>query len=70
MKSDIGNMENRLRVLEEKLEYQDYTMDTLNDVLVTQQRQISKLEDEVHSLRQKMDVLYDDSDGEQPVSTV
>lgn len=70
MKGDSGNVESRLRVLEEKLEYQDYTMDKLNDVLVTQQRQVDKLEDEVHSLRQKIDVLYDDSDGEQPVSVL
>ena len=35
----------RLQVLEEKFEYQDQTIETLNDVIIGQQRQISSLEE-------------------------
>lgn len=35
----------RLQVLEEKFEYQDQTIETLNDVIIEQQKQINSLEE-------------------------
>lgn len=65
MINDAGKTDDRLTILEEKLEYQDYTMEKLNDVIITQQRQLDKLEGEMLSLRKKFDVVYAEVDATQ-----
>ncbi len=45
-------IENRLRVLEEGFEYQDRTVETLNQVLIEQQALIDKLQEELGKLRE------------------
>ncbi len=42
-KSALDEMEKRLRNLEEKFEYQDRTIDALNDVIIEQQSQLDAL---------------------------
>lgn len=41
----------RLQFLEEKFEYQERTIDALNDVILDQQTQINNIEDQVQRLR-------------------
>jgi SlyX protein len=69
MTNDTGKNADRLTILEEKLEYQDYTMEKLNDVIITQQRQLDKLEGEMLSLRKKFDVVYTDTEAKRQSSS-
>ena len=62
MTNDAGKNTDRLTIMEEKLEFQDYTMEKLNEVIITQQRQLDKLEGEMLSLRKKFDVVYAEMD--------
>jgi uncharacterized coiled-coil protein SlyX len=39
---------------EEKLEYQEYTMEKLNEVILSQQNQLDKLEENLVLLREKL----------------
>lgn len=48
------NLESRIQVLEEKYEYQDRTVEMLNQVLIQQQQQIEQLRDELERLKQQM----------------
>jgi SlyX protein len=69
MKTQSESIEKRMIVLEEKLEYQDYTLEKLNEVIIAQQNQIDKLENELARLREKMeanDLEVDESGGEPP----
>lgn len=45
MKNTEQKIDKRLQVLEEKFEYQDQIIETLNDVIIGQQRQINSLEE-------------------------
>lgn len=65
MTNETGKNADRLTIMEEKLEYQDYTMEKLNEVIITQQRQLDKLEGEMLSLRKKFDVAYAEADLKQ-----
>ena len=65
MNDDTGKNADRLKIMEEKLEYQDYTMEKLNEVIITQQRQLDKLEGEMLSLRKKFDIAYAETEGKQ-----
>ncbi|MFV0435980.1 MAG: SlyX family protein [Desulfopila sp.] len=49
-----NDIRDRLRILEEKYEYQDDTVETLNQVIIGQQAQIARLEEELDSLRQAL----------------
>ena len=40
----------RLQILEEKFEYQDRTIETLNDVIIEQQAQINAMEEAIEKL--------------------
>jgi SlyX protein len=40
----------RLQLLEEKFEFQESTIDTLNEVIIDQQVQLSKLEEKIKRL--------------------
>ena len=42
----------RIRILEEKFEYQDHTVETLNQVIIRQQAQIDTLQEELNKLRE------------------
>ncbi len=55
MDKKSAGVENRMIILEEKLEYQDYTLEKLNDVIIAQQNQIDKLEDKLSRLKEKME---------------
>jgi len=41
----------RMQLLEEKFEYQDQTIETLNDVIIEQQNQINALEENLAKLQ-------------------
>lgn len=57
----------RLRVLEEKFEYQEQTIDSLNDVIIDQQKQLTELSDQIHILKSQMSASQDEnSQGEDP----
>lgn len=47
-----SELENRIRILEEKHEYQDHTVEALNQVIIRQQAQIDALQEEVSKLRE------------------
>jgi len=70
MTNDAGSNTDRLTIMEEKLEFQDYTMEKLNEVIITQQRQLDKLEGEMLSLRKKFDVVYAETDAKQQKSSL
>lgn len=42
----------RIRNLEEKFEYQDHTVETLNQVIIRQQAQIDTMQEELKKLRE------------------
>lgn len=69
MEKQSESIEHRLIALEEKLEYQDYTVEKLNDVIVAQQKQIDKLEVELARLQEKMEAnhLELDDSGKEPL---
>ncbi len=54
MQNGEGKFEQRMTVLEEKLEYQEYTMEKLNEVILSQQNQLDKLEENLVLLREKL----------------
>lgn len=57
----------RLRALEEKFEYQEQTIDSLNEVIIDQQKQLTLLTDQVHALKSQMSATQEDnSPGEDP----
>lgn len=57
----------RLRVLEEKFEYQELTIDTLNDVIIDQQKQLAQLSDQIRILKSQMSATQDEKfQGEDP----
>ena len=47
-----SELDNRIRMLEEKFEYQDRTVEMLNQVLIRQQAQIDKFQEELGKLRE------------------
>ncbi|SDO73098.1 SlyX family protein [Desulforhopalus singaporensis] len=48
MDTEIGR---RLQILEEKFEYQDQTIEALNNVIIDHQQQITKLEEKIVQLQ-------------------
>lgn len=57
-----SELENRIRILEEKHEYQDRTVEMLNKVIIEQQAQIDKMQEELVKLRE--DAMSASLDGE------
>lgn len=55
MDKQFGSIDNRLVLLEEKLEFQEYTIEKLNDVIISQQLQIDRLEDNLRRLRERVE---------------
>lgn len=41
----------RLRILEEKFEYQEQTIDSLNEVIIEQQQQLADLSEQLNRLK-------------------
>ncbi len=65
----IAQAEKRLQVLEEKFEYQDNTIDALNDVIIDQQNQITKLEERLNRLESMLLNIHTEAaipGGEEP----
>jgi SlyX protein len=57
----------RLQILEEKFEYQDQTIDALNEVIIDQQAQISALEDQIRRFQAMLSAIEDTpGGGEEP----
>jgi uncharacterized coiled-coil protein SlyX len=54
MQNGEEKFEQRMTVFEEKLEYQEYTMEKLNEVILSQQNQLDKLEENLVLLREKL----------------
>jgi uncharacterized coiled-coil protein SlyX len=46
----VDDIANRLQLLEEKFEFQDSTIDALNEVIIEQQQQLEKLEEKIGNL--------------------
>lgn len=46
------NFEKRLQALEEKFEYQDITIDTLNEVIIAQQQELDGLKQDLIDLKE------------------
>lgn len=58
---------NRLIILEEKFEYQEQTIDSLNEVIIDQQKQLTLLTDQIQLLKSQMSATQDEnSPGEDP----
>ncbi len=49
-----SELEDRIRILEEKHDYQDYLVEQLNQVIIDQQKQIDKVLDELNTLREEV----------------
>lgn len=62
MQIKAESIENRMMVLEEKMEYQEYTIEKLNDVIINQQHQLDKLETKMARLRDRFEVSLMDVD--------
>jgi SlyX protein len=69
-KTDIATLDadnNRIRILEEKFEYQDETIEALNDVIIEQQAQLDSLEDKIRRLEALFNAIEDSpAGGEEP----
>ena len=57
------DLHKRLQVLEEKFEYQDRTIDALNDVIIDQQAQIDALEEQVRRFQALLSAIAANPDG-------
>jgi len=53
------NTNERIRVLEERSAYQDRTIDALNEVIIAQQEQLDRLEEQVRRLQNYLANLSD-----------
>ena len=58
----------RMQLLEEKFEYQDQTIETLNDVIIEQQNQIKALEENLAKLQTLLstNLVQDEKDDPLP----
>ncbi|MCP4338868.1 MAG: SlyX family protein [Desulfobulbaceae bacterium] len=57
----------RIQILEEKFEYQDRTIDVLNEVIIEQQTQLNSFEDKILRLQALLSGIEDNpSGGEDP----
>jgi len=66
MQNKAEGIDNRLMVLEEKIEYQEYTIEKLNEVLVNQQHQLDKFEVKIRRLNERMEAILIDG-GSSPL---
>lgn len=55
----------RLQILEEKFEYQDKTLDDLNDVIIDQNKQIAQMQEQIARLEALLTNLQE-GDGDDP----
>lgn len=65
--STTDEMNYRIQILEEKFEYQDRTIDALNEMIIEQQTQINSLEDQILRIQALFSGIEDNpSGGEDP----
>jgi uncharacterized coiled-coil protein SlyX len=65
--STADKINDRIQILEEKFEYQERTIDTLNEVIIEQQTQLNSLEDKILRLQALLSGIEDNpSGGEDP----
>lgn len=63
----LDDINNRIQILEEKFEYQERTIDDLNDVIIEQQTQLNSLEDQISRFQSLLAAIEDrPSGGEEP----
>jgi len=61
------DLQYRIRILEEKFEYQERTIDDLNEVIIEQQKQLNALEEQMERLRTLLTAIQDRPDeGQDP----
>ncbi|HKJ63798.1 MAG TPA: SlyX family protein [Desulfopila sp.] len=53
----ISGVDKRLMSVEEKIEYQEYTIEKLNDVIFSQQQQLSEMEQWLKLLEERLVIL-------------
>jgi len=59
--------QNRIQILEEKFEYQERTIDDLNEVIIEQQNQLNALEEQMERLQTLLTAIQDTPDeGQDP----
>ncbi len=59
----LDDIDNRIQILEEKFEYQEQTIDALNDVIIEQQTQLNTLEDQINRLQSLFTAIEDRPGG-------
>jgi len=64
MTTEIVAMAERIVELETRLAFQDYTIEELNEVLVSQQRQIDRLEKDFKVIQKRLKQLLTGTDGD------
>lgn len=62
----IDELKERLQVLEEKFEFQDQTIDALNEVVIDQQNQIAHLIEQVNRLNSMLSRLEEGQSEDPP----
>ena len=63
----VDELNRRMQILEEKFAYQEQTIDALNDVIIDQQAQLNRLEEQLGRLRALLTAAHDrPSEGEDP----
>ena len=64
---EIEDINYRIQILEEKFEYQERTIDTLNEVIIEQQNQLNSLEEQINRLQALLTAIEDTpNSGEDP----
>jgi len=63
----LDDINERIRILEEKSAYQERTIDALNDVIIEQQTQLNSLEEDISRLQTLLTAIEDGPvGGEEP----
>lgn len=57
----MDNTDQRIQLLEEKFEYQDNTIETLNQVIISMQAEIDQLREDFIDLKKAMSTMGQDS---------
>ena len=55
----LKEIDRRIQILEEKIEYQDKTIDALNDVVIEQQSQLNTIEEQLGRVRSILAAMHE-----------